>query len=281
MIAASPGHAADPPVRVRTYRPGDETAILALLNEVFAAGWGDLRQWRAKHSHRAAFDPSEIVLAEREGVLIGCLHSAMFPVRIAPGAAVLAAVDGDLAVRPGARGSGVAELLYAASSELLRQRGVALRCGYANPDVGVHFYRRVLGYVSGFDRTVAYNKTLNPALLRAGLLRLFDTTEEEPDPGRGPTVEIAVGGVSLFLVRLGPKGVAPVRHPAARGDLRVEVCQKHLNTLHQGDSRLAGFIRLWLLGALRVRGPWRARACVLLWLLGTGVGFRGRGRGVA
>lgn len=258
------------PLEVRGYRDGDEEAIVALLNLGFAGGWGTLERWRERHAERAGFDPRDVYLAFRGDDLIGCLHVAVVTLRVGPGATLLAGLDGDLAVRPEARGQGVPELLYQTATASLRDRGVAIRMGYTDETSRAEFYQRVLGYVAGFDATRAYSKSLTADAVIDPLLRRFGSSRDATDPGRGPILEVTLTGLPSFRVRLGDDRVAVATDPAAPPALRIVGNQRILGLLASDRGRLR---RLW--GLVRrddVRffaTPWRALG-VLAWYLRAG-----------
>jgi GNAT superfamily N-acetyltransferase len=249
--------------QVRPYRPGDEAAILALLNEVFPGGWGSLDKWRARHTDRQGFDCRDITLAVLEGRVVACLHTAVFEAHAGGGATILLATDGDLAVHPDYRSMGIAEQLYAESERVLRARGVAVRLGFSESRKRVHYYCRALGYLTGFDATRAWNRQLDVVPLRDRLLKFFRSSPDRPDAGRGPVVEIAVTGLDPFRLRLGPKDVTLA--DSHRAHIRLETDQRILSLFAAGGSGRSAVMTLVRLRAIAVSGL--LTSAIALWAI--------------
>lgn len=256
-----------PPVTLRIFRSGDEEAVVELLNSAFPHGWGTLERWKAKHTDRPGFDPRDIYLAESGGKLIGCLHSAVLPVRIGPDLSLLHSLDGDLAVHPEGRGRGIPEELYRFSRRLLHERGVPLRGGYTEAGLWEHFYRTRIGYVSDFETVVSYRKILSADFVRNRLLGLFHSAADAPDPGHGPILEVAITGLDPFQIRLGQHEVAMVTANGHGPTLRMEADQRVLGLFAPGGRGLRGLLPLWLRGAIRFRRLVTGALPLALWFL--------------
>jgi predicted N-acetyltransferase YhbS len=261
-------------VRLRTWRPGDEVAIVDLLNRVYPSRWGDLDRWRARHSGRPDFDPRDIRLAEHDGKLVGCLHSAVYTVGLGAGLALPMAIDGNLAIHPEYRGRGIPESLYAASSEEFHARSVPLRFGHSESDTRVFFYCRALGYVSCFDYTQCWKKHLDPAPVLSRLLGLFGAAPEDPDPGRGPTLGIELTGLPPIRLRLNSRGVAPAA--AGRAGLVISGDQRLLGLFDKEGITPRTLLALRRSGGFRIRGTLPGGLSVLYWAIVHGWRLRRR-----
>ena len=257
----------DLPVVVRTFRPGDETAILEVLNAAYPKGWGDLARWQAKHGGRPGFDPRDIYVAEIGGRLVGCLHTAMLPVHITPELTLFLSLDGDLAVHPDARGRSIPELIYAESQRILYARGIPLRGGYTEPVTWTRFYQPRIGYVSDFDSTRSYRKVLDIGPVKQKLLALFHSAPDEPDPLEGPRLEVAVTGIEPFQLRFGRNRVAVLAAPEAKPALRLEADQRIFGLFTAEGAGARGLLKLWSRGAIRLRGLVTGGPRLALWYL--------------
>lgn len=238
-------------VTIRTFHAGDEGAIVELLNSSFAGGWGDEERWRAKHSGRPGFNPEDIYLAELDGRIIGCLHTAIAPVRITGRLSLPLSLDGDLAVHPDGRGKSIPELLYRESRRRLHERGIPLRGGYTQEQLWTRFYKPRIGYVSDFDTTLNFKKVLDLAPVRDRLLALFGTTLATPDPGHGPALELQVTGLPPFRLRLGPNSVAPITGTGGEPAVTVAADQR-IFSVFGGGAGMSGLLALWRQGGLRL-----------------------------
>jgi len=113
----------------RAYAPGDEGAIVGLLELVFG-GWphfdlpcSALDHWRWKFLDNPVTPPL-ISVVERAGEVVACTHK--IPVRVwLDGKSVLGHVGGDLAVHPGHRGRDVSNIVLAHNRELARAHTIS------------------------------------------------------------------------------------------------------------------------------------------------------------
>jgi GNAT superfamily N-acetyltransferase len=255
---------------VRTYRAGDDAGIVDLLNAAYPGGWGTVERWRAKHSDRDGFDSRDIYLAELDGRIVGCLHTAMLPIHVADGVTLTLSLDGDLAVHPEARGRSIPEILYTESRRRLYTRGIPLRGGYTETGLWKNFYQPRIGYVSDFDTTVNFKKMLDPDPVRARLLALFGGRRDDDHTGEGPTLEVAITGLAPFRIRLG-RTVGPVATSVGRPALRLEADQRVFGAFGaDGGGGLRQLLGLWRRRGLVVKGTPAGFARVVFWYLARG-----------
>ena len=239
MSTSSESHESPILVTVRTFQPGDEESIWKLLNAAYPSKWGSLEWWRTKHSDRPGFDPLDIYVAEAEGRMLGCLHTAVIPVYVGPDLTVKLALDGDLAVHPDGRGRFIPERLYDFSRQQLYARGIPLRSGYTNIPLWEHIYKPRIGYISDFEPTRAFQKILDASLVRDRLLAMFHSPPDAPDPGRGPVLEVAITGIGKFQLRLARNVVATIPGAAALSHDPSRSRPADLRRLRAGGRRSA------------------------------------------
>jgi predicted N-acetyltransferase YhbS len=250
-------------VIVRTYQRGDEAAIVDLLNASFPGGWGTLDIWRRRHTNRLGFDPRDICVAEDDGRVIGCLHTARFELSLGRNISVPAALDADLAVHSAYRARGVPDALYRFSADLLTERGVVVRQGFSDRMRG-QFYARVLGYTQVSDQTEAWSKCLDPNPVAVLIESRLNAPFGEAAPGPGPILEVVLTDLPPMQFQLGRTGALRVESRPA--DLMVNMPQSLLSLFSESSrgSRLRRLCTEILRGRLRVR-PVRfgAVSCVL------------------
>ncbi|MDH3215127.1 MAG: GNAT family N-acetyltransferase [Candidatus Krumholzibacteria bacterium] len=276
---------AKPVISYRTFQSGDEAGVVAVLNAAYPTPWGTLEQWRAKHGGRRGFRPEEIFVAECDGRIVGCLHTAVRPVRIGPGVQVRQSFDGDLAVHPDFRGLQIPEELYRRSSELYYEQGIELRGGFTSPRLWSRFYQPRIGYVAGFDRTRPFNKQLSSSKLCQGLLQILGDAQpadpeaeaavvgESGDEDRmapksiGPTLELRIKDIEPIRLRLVDRG-AFVLDPAddLGRALTLYADQTIFGTGSGALGQAKNLIRLILARRIRVRGVLTSGPAVLSWL---------------
>jgi len=99
--------------RLRTYRDDDEAAIV----ELFKLGIGrpnieraSIEGWNWRYRLDPNFDPSLILVAEKDGKIIGCMTTTIRDLKIGSSLKVKAA-SGDIVVHPDYRRRGIATAL--------------------------------------------------------------------------------------------------------------------------------------------------------------------------
>jgi predicted N-acetyltransferase YhbS/putative sterol carrier protein len=146
----------------RVFRCEDEEKVRQLTKNVFNI-FLDGEFWIWKYKLNPSFNPSLVMVAERDGVIIGCNHWLLRNFKLSPTLETKAVLGADIAVRPEYRGKGVGTSLLRSlrSSEVLRNEKPSIVYIFANPSLAKHFHTPAGGYVPAPDRTVVYFKILN------------------------------------------------------------------------------------------------------------------------
>jgi GNAT superfamily N-acetyltransferase len=254
------------PYAVRTYRKGDEDGIVQVLVRCHPDTWGILRDpasyWRWKHAERPGFRPEDIVVVEAGGRIVGCFHSAVFPLRVEPGLVMPVSFDGDYAVLPEYRGDGLTARAYELSDPALLRRRVVFRGGFTSHELNQRLYQH-FGYV--FVPTVGtyYRKHLRLEGLKERVQRLGGVLLSGPAlrrvlDARTVIANVDVSGLPPARVTLGASGFSLEEGFAARADISVRLPYRLLAALGGGVRRAVLPILGSLLGgSLRIRGVWR------------------------
>jgi predicted N-acetyltransferase YhbS len=146
----------------RVFRCEDEEEVRQLTKNVFNI-FLDGEFWIWKYKLNPSFNPSLVMVAERDGVIIGCNHWLLRNFKLSPTLETKAVLGADIAVHPEYRGRGVGTSLLRSlrSSEVLRNEKPSIVYIFANPSMAKHFHIPAGGYVPAPDRTVVYFKILN------------------------------------------------------------------------------------------------------------------------
>jgi N-acetylglutamate synthase-like GNAT family acetyltransferase len=146
----------------RTFRYEDEEGVKQLVKNAFGGFLeGDFWDWKYKLNPN--FNPSLVMVAEKNGVIIGCTHWLLKTFRLSPSLETKAMLGADIAVHPEYRGKGVGKSLLRSlrSSEVMRNEQPSIAYAFANPSLTKHFHTPAVGYIPAPDRTVLYFKILN------------------------------------------------------------------------------------------------------------------------
>jgi hypothetical protein len=154
---------------MRDYAADLEPHILNILHASFGAKWGDAEYWRWKHATRPGFSPSDVVVCAAADKPIACFHLAVRTMRLAPGLDVCCSIEGDFAIEPEARGTGIPQKAYRYVSPRLVSRAVLVRAGFSSRDLYEHVYKPKFGHRMPPTVTAQYRKILSDRALHAKL----------------------------------------------------------------------------------------------------------------
>ena len=163
--------------KYRLFLPQDSDAVRGLVKAAFPNFLeGDYWDW--KHFNNPQFDPSIVVVSEKDGEIVGCSHWLKGNIKIGSDLVVGSFLTCDLAVKPEQRGRGIARelLLQRRTRETFRSRGIVVNYDFADPRLAKRLYTPLLGYTKVGVAVKKYAKVLN-------WKRLIDFVSNE-DAGR-------------------------------------------------------------------------------------------------
>jgi predicted N-acetyltransferase YhbS/putative sterol carrier protein len=146
----------------RTFAEEDESAVKGLVKAAFPSFLkGDFWVW--KYRLNPEFDSNMVVVAERDGRIVGCNHWLVRDLKLSGDLKVKASLGGDVVVSPEDRGHGVGKALlrFFRTSKVFKEKGIILTYMFAEPDLSRRLYRPAVGYVAAPDSTTMYTKSLN------------------------------------------------------------------------------------------------------------------------
>jgi hypothetical protein len=165
---------------MRDYAADLEPHILNILHASFGAKWGDAEFWRWKHATRPGFSPSDVVVCAAADKPIACFHLAVRTMRLAPGLDICYSIEGDFAIQPDARGTGIPQKAYRYVSPRLVSRAVLVRAGFSSRDLYEHVYKPKFGHRMPPTVTTQYRKILSDRALHAKLQEFGNAVRVRP-----------------------------------------------------------------------------------------------------
>jgi len=146
----------------RVFRYEDEEGVKRLIKNAFA-NFLDGEFWDWKYKLNPCFDPSLLMIAEKNGEVIGCNHWLLKNFKLSPSLETKAVLGADIAVNPECRGQGVGKALLRSlrSSEVMRTETPSIIYMFAASSLAETFHTPAGGYIPAPDKTAFYFKILN------------------------------------------------------------------------------------------------------------------------
>lgn len=140
----------------------DEEEIRRLVRNAFRE-FLDGEYWDWKYKQNPDFDPSLVMVAEKDGRVIGCDHWLLKDLRLSSTLMVKAVLGADIVVNPEFRGKGVGKALLVSLrySETVKRKNPVIIYMFADLNLARNFYVPTGGYIPALDRTTSYVKILN------------------------------------------------------------------------------------------------------------------------
>lgn len=159
------------PFKYCSFDPGMQVGIVELLNSCFGDNWCSVESWEWKHSSRPGFEETDVgvFVTDECGsrAPIACFHMGVVPFQLAPGLKVMTSVEGDFAVAPEFRGQGFPDAAHINFGNILLERGVTLRIGFAIREKYERLYRKRFGHISVPLTSVEYCRRLDSSRFAA------------------------------------------------------------------------------------------------------------------
>ena len=248
----------------RKFAEGDEPAVIKLVNEAFPNFLeGDFWVW--KYRLNPDFDPSLVVVAEKDGQVVGCNHWLVRDFKLSGYLKVKASLGADITVRPEHRGHGVGKALlrFFRVSEAFKEKGVILTYMFADRDLGRRLYGPAVGYVVAPNSTTMYKKFLNCQRVK----ERFQLVNEAIQSRKGLQTELnglnmrilfRLRGAPVFSINLASNQVDLVEGELDGADAIVEGDFPLFSSAMEGKGGTSGLIKALLTRKLRVKkGKWK------------------------
>jgi Acetyltransferase (GNAT) domain len=237
-----------------------EPGILEILRASFGEQWGDAGFWRWKHSGRPGFVPSEVVVFAEGGRPVACFHMTVRSVQLIAEVGVTCTVEGDYAIRPEARGTGLLPRMYSDTASRLVARGVVLRAGFTAPELHGRVYQQKFGHRLIPTVTADYRKILSDRALRDKLRQMGEALRVRPFWHRilernDLTIRVSVGGFQACTLVLARNSSTCIGELDRQVDLTVRVPYEVLAAGRLRDlPAMFVIVRSILFGQVQVAG---------------------------
>jgi len=250
----------DPSYLYSVLRTEDEDAVKALVKNVFS-GFLEGDYWDWKFKRNPDFDPSLVVVAEKDGAIVGCNHWLVRELRFSSKLKARTILGADIAVDTKHRRQGIGKslLLFLRSSEAFKEKGAVLSYMFPNPDMINPLYRPAVYYIAAPNKTTRYTKVLNWSKLKKRLEILnrrlsTDNVFKEKMSSLKIKAVFKIGEAPVLPLRIDERGVEVNEAVIENTDVTFRIDLATLQSIGGAKHKTLRLIKAFLQGKLKVTG---------------------------
>lgn len=242
----------------RKFAEADEPELINLVKKAFPSFLkGNFWVWKYKLNPN--FDPSLVVVAEKDGQVVGCNHWLARDFKLSADLKVKASLGGDIIVSPEHRGHkvGKALLSFFRTSKAFKEKGIILTYMFADPALSRRFHQPAVGYVSAPDSTTTYTKFLNSRRLTEKFQVVNDAIQSRSDlqqkiNGLNMRILFRLRGAPVFSINLADKRVEFAEGDLESPDTVIEGDFTLFSSAIEGKVGLSGLVNCLLTRKLKI-----------------------------
>ena len=246
-------------ISYRRFRDSDETALESLLKNTFPSFRGS-NQWSWKYRQNPKFDESLLVIAERDGKLIGSNYWLLRDLKLSSAVTVRAALAADIAVYPDCRGQGIGtELIrFPRQSGAFKERGILMSYMFGRPELNESLYRPAAGYIIAPNSTITYRRHFNCQELREKFQEINHAINSN-GALRDKLKEVVMcisfklRGAPEFTVHIEPENVYLEEGKLEESEMFIEGSLPLSFLIFGGEISSAYLFRSWITGKINIR----------------------------
>jgi predicted N-acetyltransferase YhbS len=243
----------------RKYEDKDQATLEDLLKNAFAT-FSQKGYWSWKYKLNPAFDPSFIVLAEKDGKIVGCNHWLIRDLKLTSSATVRVALGADIAVSPEERGHGIGTELvrHFRLSGTFRKKGIVISYMFSDPRLRKRLYEPVAGYEVAPNCTTTYKRFFNCDKLKKEFQLINNAINSKEEikvqlKKLKMCVTFRLQGAPVFTIHVGSKGVYLDEGEEKNPDVVVEGSLPLSSSFIESGGGLWGWTKAWLTGKFTIK----------------------------
>ena len=242
----------------RKYHDRDQPALEELLKSTFTS-FSESNFWFWKYRLNPDFDPSLIVVAEKDGKVVGCNHWLVRDLKLSSSVKVRAALGADVAVHQEHRGRGVGtELLrFLRLSGDFKDKEVVISYTFGDPKLSKRLYEPAAGYVAAPNSTTTYKKFFNCRKLREKFQLIDGVISSKKElktklKGLELCILFRLKGAPAFTIHIESERVyldeGEVRNP----DVVIEGSLPLSSSILEGQTGVWDLAKAWMTGEIKI-----------------------------
>jgi putative sterol carrier protein/GNAT superfamily N-acetyltransferase len=247
----------------REFRDDDIASLEALLKAVFPGfKQGNMFMW--KYRLNPGFANSLVVIAEKDGEVVGSNYWILSSLQLMRNLQVVAALGADIAVSPEHRGSGVGKklLLYPRSSGTFKKNNIVVSYMFTTQELGKRLYKPAAGYIAAPRGTTTYRKLFTCDQLKEIFqevdLAVRSSEELKKKVGEvAMTMSFKLTGVPEFSISIATDKISLNEGEPEKSEVVIEGSLPLSSFMLRGDVGAGEVIKAFLLGKVRVRKGFR------------------------
>lgn len=261
----------------RRFAKEDEPAIQQLIKDAFPPTQSNLWFWLShmrmqdtywvwKYKLNPDFDPSLVVVAERDGQIVGCNHWLVRDFKLSISLKVKASLGADVVVHPKHRGRGVGKelLKFLRETKTFKENRAIIAYMFTDPNLNRYLYGPTLGYVAAPYSTTRYKKFLNCRRLREELQLINSAIQAREELQRelkrlDMSILFRLRGSPAFSLVLTHNQIDLVEKELENTDFLIEGNSSLFYSALEGRIGTSSLVKALLTRKLKVRkGKWKA-----------------------
>jgi putative sterol carrier protein/GNAT superfamily N-acetyltransferase len=247
----------------REFRDDDFASLEELLKATFPGFKQDnIFMW--KYRLNPSFANSLVIIAEKEGELVGSNYWILRRLQLMKNLQVVAALGADIAVSPKHRGSGVGTklLLYPRVSEAFKKNKIVISYMFSTQKLSNRLYKPAAGYIAAPSGTTTYRKLFTCDQLKE-VFQEVNSAVSSSEELKKKVAEVAMSmsfkltGVPEFSISVAADKISLNEGETEKSDVVIEGSLPLSSFMLRGDVGAGEIIKAFLLGKVRVRKGFR------------------------
>jgi predicted N-acetyltransferase YhbS len=244
----------------RLFRDEDQAGLEELLKNAFPS-FRDSNLWSWKYRLNPNFHSSLVVIAEKDGKIVGSNYWLSRDLKLSSTVQIRAALAADVVVHPDYRGRGIGSELvrFPRLSGAFKQKGIVLSYSLVGrSELVERFYHPFAGYTSAPSDTITYRKLFSCQELREKFEEIDQAIKSNAAVRKqlkdvAMSISFKLRGAPQFSVHIQPERVYLEEGKTDNSDVIVEGSLSLSSLIIEGEVSVGDLVKSWLTGKIKIR----------------------------